>query len=205
MSRQNGFAWSAGAWLSRIAPASSRMSARGDRNTRSASRILHRWRTSCRRSSTDACPITDNRVRPRCALRGEESATSCQRCSRHTTASSDKPSQRASPYLQTERQLAGCWACSAGYDLRIVFQFVQQDGQEAILLSIGLLTRPQPGALCFASVFLANHHYSTSASKAPRSVIRRSWGRPCWLAMKSSIRARTGSTAMRRVTSAAKA
>ncbi len=30
--------------------------------------------------------------------------------------------------------LAGSWACSAGYDLRIVFQFVEHKGQEAILL-----------------------------------------------------------------------
>jgi mRNA interferase YafQ len=30
--------------------------------------------------------------------------------------------------------LAGCWACSAGYDLRIVFEFVQHEGAEAILL-----------------------------------------------------------------------
>lgn len=29
---------------------------------------------------------------------------------------------------------AGCWACGAGYDLRIVFEFVQQEGAEAILL-----------------------------------------------------------------------
>lgn len=34
--------------------------------------------------------------------------------------------------------LAGSWACSAGYDLRIIFEFVQHDGAEAILLqSIG--------------------------------------------------------------------
>ena len=30
--------------------------------------------------------------------------------------------------------LEGSWACSAGYDLRIVFRFVQHDGAEAILL-----------------------------------------------------------------------
>ncbi|MGO9600941.1 MAG: hypothetical protein ACLP7Q_23410 [Isosphaeraceae bacterium] len=30
--------------------------------------------------------------------------------------------------------LAGSWACSAGYDLRIVFEYVQQEGAEAILL-----------------------------------------------------------------------
>ena len=30
--------------------------------------------------------------------------------------------------------LAGCWACSAAYDLRIVFEYTQHEGQEAILL-----------------------------------------------------------------------
>ncbi len=30
--------------------------------------------------------------------------------------------------------LAGSWACSAGDDLRIVFEFVQHEGGEAILL-----------------------------------------------------------------------
>lgn len=30
--------------------------------------------------------------------------------------------------------LTGSWACSAGYDLRIVFEFVQHEGAEAILL-----------------------------------------------------------------------
>ena len=30
--------------------------------------------------------------------------------------------------------LAGSWACSAGYDLRIIFEFVQHEGAEAILL-----------------------------------------------------------------------
>ena len=35
-------------------------------------------------------------------------------------------------------ELAGLWACSAGYDLRIVFEFVQREGAEAILLqSVG--------------------------------------------------------------------
>jgi len=34
--------------------------------------------------------------------------------------------------------LQGSWACSGGYDLRIVFEFVQYQGSEAILLeSIG--------------------------------------------------------------------
>lgn len=30
--------------------------------------------------------------------------------------------------------LTGCWASSVGYDLRIVYEFVQHEGQEAILL-----------------------------------------------------------------------
>ena len=31
-------------------------------------------------------------------------------------------------------ELKDSWACSVGYDLRIVFRFVQYEGQEAILL-----------------------------------------------------------------------
>jgi mRNA interferase YafQ len=31
-------------------------------------------------------------------------------------------------------EMAGSWACSAGYDLRLVFEFVQHQGSEAILL-----------------------------------------------------------------------
>ena len=30
--------------------------------------------------------------------------------------------------------LRGSWACSAAYDLRIIFSFVQHEGREAILL-----------------------------------------------------------------------
>ena len=30
--------------------------------------------------------------------------------------------------------LADCWACAAGYDLRVVFEFVEHEGSEAILL-----------------------------------------------------------------------
>jgi mRNA-degrading endonuclease YafQ of YafQ-DinJ toxin-antitoxin module len=45
------------------------------------------------------------------------------------------------PHLQTHKlrgDLAGSWACSAGYDLRIIFEFVQYEGAEAILLqSVG--------------------------------------------------------------------
>jgi mRNA interferase YafQ len=43
----------------------------------------------------------------------------------------------ANPSLRTHKlrgSLAGCWACSAGYDLRIVFEYTQHDGQEVILL-----------------------------------------------------------------------
>jgi mRNA interferase YafQ len=43
----------------------------------------------------------------------------------------------AHPSLRTHKlrgPLAGCWACSAGYDLRIVFEYAQHEGQEAILL-----------------------------------------------------------------------
>jgi addiction module RelE/StbE family toxin len=30
--------------------------------------------------------------------------------------------------------LSGCWACSVGYDLRIVFEYTQHQAAEAILL-----------------------------------------------------------------------
>ena len=45
------------------------------------------------------------------------------------------------PRLKTHKlkgDLEGSWACSAGYDLRIIFRFVHYQGAEAILLeSIG--------------------------------------------------------------------
>jgi mRNA-degrading endonuclease YafQ of YafQ-DinJ toxin-antitoxin module len=45
------------------------------------------------------------------------------------------------PLLRTHKlkgKLAGTWACSAGFDLRIVFEFVNFEDQEAILLlSVG--------------------------------------------------------------------
>lgn len=45
------------------------------------------------------------------------------------------------PRLKTHKlkgDLQGSWACSAGYDLRIVFRFVPYQGAEAVLLeSIG--------------------------------------------------------------------
>lgn len=43
----------------------------------------------------------------------------------------------AHPSLRTHKlrgHLAGCWACSAGYDLRVVFEYAQHQGAEAILL-----------------------------------------------------------------------
>ncbi len=43
----------------------------------------------------------------------------------------------AHPSLRTHKlrgSLSGCWACSAGYDLRVVFEYVQHDESEAILL-----------------------------------------------------------------------
>jgi mRNA-degrading endonuclease YafQ of YafQ-DinJ toxin-antitoxin module len=45
------------------------------------------------------------------------------------------------PRLRTHKlkgDLAGCWASSAGYDLRIVFEFVPHgEGEAILLLSIG--------------------------------------------------------------------
>ncbi len=41
------------------------------------------------------------------------------------------------PGLKTHKlkgELSGSWACSVGYDLRIVFNFVQHEGVEAIHL-----------------------------------------------------------------------
>jgi mRNA-degrading endonuclease YafQ of YafQ-DinJ toxin-antitoxin module len=41
------------------------------------------------------------------------------------------------PRLKTHKlkaELEGSWACSAGYDLRIVFKFVEHESAEAILL-----------------------------------------------------------------------
>lgn len=42
------------------------------------------------------------------------------------------------PSLRTHKlkgELLGSWACSLGYDLRIIFKFVEVDGKEAILLA----------------------------------------------------------------------
>ena len=46
-------------------------------------------------------------------------------------------SDAAHPSLRSHKlkgRLAGSWACSAGYDLRIVFEFVEDEGEETILL-----------------------------------------------------------------------
>lgn len=43
----------------------------------------------------------------------------------------------AHPLLRTHKlrgPLTGCWACSAGPDLRVVFEYTQHEGAEAILL-----------------------------------------------------------------------
>ena len=43
----------------------------------------------------------------------------------------------AHPTLRTHKlrgPLASCWACSAGYDLHVVFEYTQHEGAEAILL-----------------------------------------------------------------------
>ena len=41
------------------------------------------------------------------------------------------------PSLRTHKlkgELIGSWACSAGYDLRIVFRYVRHEGKPAVLL-----------------------------------------------------------------------
>lgn len=41
------------------------------------------------------------------------------------------------PSLRTHKlkgQFAGVWSCSAGYDLRILFELVEHEGAEAVLL-----------------------------------------------------------------------
>ena len=41
------------------------------------------------------------------------------------------------PAMKTHKlkgEMAGSWACSVGYDMRIVFEFVQHEGAEAVLL-----------------------------------------------------------------------
>lgn len=50
------------------------------------------------------------------------------------TALADDAFQTALKTHKLKGELAGSWACSAGYDLRIVFEFVQYEGAEAILL-----------------------------------------------------------------------
>lgn len=47
------------------------------------------------------------------------------------SADSSHPSLRTHKLRGT---LAGCWACSGGYDLRVVFEFTTHEDAEAILL-----------------------------------------------------------------------
>jgi mRNA-degrading endonuclease YafQ of YafQ-DinJ toxin-antitoxin module len=57
----------------------------------------------------------------------------------HTAASIEATLEQlsadaAQPSLRTHKlrgTLAGCWACSVGYDVRIVFEYTQHEGQEA--------------------------------------------------------------------------
>jgi len=51
---------------------------------------------------------------------------------------SENPFQPTLRCHQLKGKLRGSWACSAGYDLRIIFSFVKQGKADAILLeSIG--------------------------------------------------------------------
>ena len=56
-------------------------------------------------------------------------------------ALTDLEDEAFAPHLRTHKlrgNLAGLWACSAGYDLRIVFEIATVDDAEAILLvSVG--------------------------------------------------------------------
>ena len=50
------------------------------------------------------------------------------------------------PQLETHKLkgvLAGSWACSAGYDVRVVFQFVKGDGAQDDILLIELGTHDE--------------------------------------------------------------
>ena len=60
----------------------------------------------------------------------------------HTAASIEATLEQLSidaahPSLRTHKlrgALAGCWACSADYDLRVVFEYTPHEGAEAILV-----------------------------------------------------------------------
>lgn len=50
------------------------------------------------------------------------------------------------PKLETHKlkgKLAGTWACSAGYDLRVVFEFVKDEGSEGALFLIDVGTHDE--------------------------------------------------------------
>jgi len=43
------------------------------------------------------------------------------------------------PQLKTHKlkgKLSGSWACSGGYDLRVIFQFVKHKNEDALLLEV---------------------------------------------------------------------
>lgn len=60
-----------------------------------------------------------------------ETAPSIEATLEQLSADAAHPSLRAH---KLRGQLAGCWACGAGYDLRIVFEYTEHEAQEAILL-----------------------------------------------------------------------
>jgi mRNA interferase YafQ len=60
-----------------------------------------------------------------------EAADAIEATLEQLSADASHPSLRAH---KLRGALAGCWACSAGYDLRVVFEYVQHEEAEAILL-----------------------------------------------------------------------
>jgi len=60
-----------------------------------------------------------------------ETAASIEATLEQLSADPARPSLRAH---KLRGPLAGCWACNAGYDLRIVFEYTRHQNQEAILL-----------------------------------------------------------------------
>lgn len=64
-----------------------------------------------------------------------DTADSIERALEQLSAEATHPSLRTH---KLRGSLAGCWACSAGYDLRIVFEYTQHEEAETIvLLAIG--------------------------------------------------------------------
>ena len=71
------------------------------------------------------------RAARRLVKKGPEAALALQAALESLAEGAFHPSLKT-PKLKGE--LAGSWACSAAYNLRIVFEFVQHEGREAILL-----------------------------------------------------------------------